>query len=113
MGAVHFGRLVAPAGFSRTVAIKQLNPDQTSDPHAAARLREEARVAARIRHPNVVGTIDVVASGVDLFLVMDYVAGESLASLLDAVAKTGEPVPPSRTAPRVARDTLAEPSPRQ
>jgi peroxiredoxin len=93
MGAVHFGRLVAPAGFSRTVAIKQLNPDRTSDPRAAARLREEARVAARIRHPNVVGTIDVVASDGDLFLVMEYVAGESLASLLSRMAKSDEPVP--------------------
>ena len=93
MGAVHFGRLVAPAGFSRTVAIKQLNPDQTSDPHAAARLREEARVAARIRHPNVVPTLDVVAEDGELLVVMEYVRGESLARLLRAESARGRRVP--------------------
>ena len=45
---------------------------------------DEARLAARIRHPNVVQTLDVVALDGELFLVMDYVQGESLSRLLRA-----------------------------
>ena len=54
---------------------------------------DEARLAARIRHPNVVQTLDVVALDGELFLVMDYVQGESLARLLRAAAGKKEPIP--------------------
>ncbi|HEX8794618.1 MAG TPA: serine/threonine-protein kinase, partial [Polyangiaceae bacterium] len=46
---------------------------------------DEARLAARIRHPNVVPTLDVVQTDEEMFLVMEYVQGESLAKLLRAV----------------------------
>lgn len=81
MATVHFGRLLGPVGFSRTVAIKRLHAQFAQDPDFVTMFLDEARVAARIRHPNVVQTLDVVATGGELFLVMDYVAGESLSRL--------------------------------
>jgi serine/threonine protein kinase len=81
MATVHFGRLVGPVGFTRTVAIKRLHPQFAQDPEFVAMFIDEARLAARIRHPNVVQTIDVVASGSEVFLVMDYVQGEPLSRL--------------------------------
>ncbi len=81
MATVYIGRLVGPAGFSRTVAIKRLHSFLAVDPDFAAMLLDEARLAARIRHPNVVPTLDVVRADGELFLVMDYVEGESLARL--------------------------------
>jgi serine/threonine-protein kinase len=81
MATVHFGRLLGAAGFSRTVAIKRLHPQFARDPEFVAMLVDEARIAARIRHPHVVPTLDVVAAEGELFLVMDYVPGESLARL--------------------------------
>src|SRR3954453_13847544 len=78
MATVHFGRLLGPVGFSRTVAIKRLHPQFAKDPDFVAMFLDEARLAARIRHPNVVATLDVVATEGELFLVMDYVHGESL-----------------------------------
>ena len=54
---------------------------------------DEARLAARIRHPNVVSTLDVVATEGELFVVMEYVPGESLARLLRAVRTANEMVP--------------------
>ena len=48
---------------------------------------DEARLVARISHPNVVPTLDVVHTGGELFIVMEYVRGESLARLIRA-AKT-------------------------
>lgn len=81
MGRVRLGRLVAAAGFSRTVAMKQLKEEFVS---SEARLRgfiEEARVSSRVRHANVVSTLDLVGTGPDRYIVMEYVEGESLASL--------------------------------
>jgi serine/threonine-protein kinase len=93
MATVHLGRLQGPAGFSRTVAIKRLHPQRARDPEFVAMMLDEARLAAGIRHPNVVSTLDVVASDGELFLVMDYVEGESLARLLKQSRAIGERVP--------------------
>jgi serine/threonine-protein kinase len=93
MAAVHFGRLLGPAGFSRTVAIKRLHAQYAKDPEFVAMFLDEARLAARIQHPNVVATVDVVSMEDELFLVMDYVRGESFSRLLRASRKKGIDVP--------------------
>jgi serine/threonine protein kinase len=92
MATVHYGRLLGPVGFSRTVAIKRLHPQFARDQEFVAMFVDEARLAARIRHPNVVPTLDVVATDGELFLVMDYVQGESLSRLLRA-SHTKGPIP--------------------
>lgn len=81
MASIHIGRLLGPVGFSRTVAIKRLHAQFAKDPEFVTMFLDEARLAARIRHPNVVPTIDVVATEGELFLVMDYIQGVSLAQL--------------------------------
>src|SRR5690349_5337153 len=93
MAAVHVGRLVGPVGFSRTVAIKRLHPQFAKDPEFVAMFLDEARVAARIQHPNVVATVDVVAMAEELFLVMDYIRGESFSRLLRASRRKGIEIP--------------------
>ncbi len=81
MATVHLGRLMGPVGFSRTVAIKRLHAQFAQDPEFVSMFLDEARLAARIRHPNVVPTLDVVATSGELFLVMEYVPGDSLSRL--------------------------------
>jgi len=54
---------------------------------------DEARLAARIRHPNVVSTLDVVALEGELFLVMEFVQGESLSRLLRTSTQRDERIP--------------------
>ncbi len=93
MATVHIGRLLGPVGFSRTVAIKRLHPQFAKEPDFVAMFLDEARLAARIRHPNVVGTLDVVALEGELFLVMEYVQGESLARLMRTLRERGEAFP--------------------
>jgi eukaryotic-like serine/threonine-protein kinase len=93
MAVVHLGRLIGPAGFSRTVAIKRLHPHLARNPEFVAMFLDEARLAARIRHPNVVSTLDVVATEGELFVVMEYVPGDSLARVLRAASERGERVP--------------------
>jgi serine/threonine-protein kinase len=93
MATVHFGRLLGVVGFSKTVAIKRLHPNLAKDPEFVSMFLDEARLAARIRHPNVVSTLDVVALHGELFLVMEYVQGESLRQLIRAAAHAGNPLP--------------------
>lgn len=93
MATVHIGRLLGPVGFSRTVAIKRLHPNFSKDPEFVSMFLDEARLAARIRHPNVVSILDVVAMNSELLLVMDYIAGESLARLLLLEQRRGNRVP--------------------
>jgi serine/threonine-protein kinase len=81
MATVHFGRLDGAGGFSRVVAIKRLLPELVQNEDFKEMLLKEARLAARVRHPNVVPTLDVVASKGDVLLVLEYVHGESLNTL--------------------------------
>ncbi|HZO12943.1 MAG TPA: protein kinase, partial [Polyangiaceae bacterium] len=93
MASVFFGRLRGPAGFSRVVAIKKLHPQFARDPAFVAMLRDEARMASRVRHANVVSTLDVVEDGDEFLLVMEYVAGEALSRLITTTHSWSEPVP--------------------
>ena len=93
MATVHLGRLLGPVGFSRTVAIKRLHAQFAADPEFVSMFLDEARLAARIRHPNVVPTLDVVATGGELFLVMEYVPGESIARLARTLRENHEALP--------------------
>ncbi len=105
MATVHYGRLLGPVGFARTVAIKRLHPQLAQDPEFVTMFLDEARIAARIRHPNVVATLDVVATSNEIFLVMDYVHGESLARILHQLIKLYGTVP-LPIALRIATDVL-------
>ncbi len=95
MATVHVGRLVGERGFSRTVAIKRLHAHFAMDPDFVGMFLDEARLAARIRHPNVVQTLDVVVAEGEVFLVMDYVEGESLAHLMRILLARNETMPPA------------------
>ncbi|MEZ4370374.1 MAG: serine/threonine-protein kinase [Polyangiaceae bacterium] len=82
MATVHLGRLKGAVGFERTVAIKRLHPQYAMDPSFVDMFTDEARVASRIQHPNVVSTLDVVQSDGELFLVLEYIHGETLDRLI-------------------------------
>jgi serine/threonine-protein kinase len=94
MATVHYGRMVGAVGFSRTVAIKCLHPQFAKDADFVSMFLDEARLAARIQHPNVVQTLDVVALEGELFIVMEYIRGEALSRLTRAARRGGELIPP-------------------
>src|SRR6202161_4420966 len=93
MATIHLGRLLGPVGFSRTVAIKRLHAQYAKDPDFVAMFLDEARLAARIQNPNVVQTMDVVAEGETLFLVMEYIQGEAFSKLWRVTTEEGTPIP--------------------
>ncbi len=94
MATVHLGSQIGTAGFSRTVAIKRLLPQYARDQAFVSMLVDEARLAARIRHPNVVPILDCVADDGQLLLVMEFVAGESLLSICRATSVAAAKIPP-------------------
>lgn len=93
MASVHLGRLIGNVGFTRTVAIKVLHASYAKDPDFVAMLLDEARITALIQHPNVVSTLDIVTTGGELFVVMEYVHGLSLSELIDLCQANGEKIP--------------------
>ncbi len=93
MASIHLGRLMGPAGFSRTVAVKRLHENYARDPEFVAMFLDEARIVARVQHPNVVPTVDVVAIEQELLLVMEYVPGETLGFLLERARLEGKTAP--------------------
>src|SRR4029450_828361 len=83
----------------RQVAVKVLSPPYAQDPVFVERFRREARSAARLSHPNIVAVFDSGSDADQHSLVMEYVAGQSLAELL---ARQG------RLAPRRAAELAVE-----
>jgi tRNA A-37 threonylcarbamoyl transferase component Bud32 len=93
MATVHYGAILGESGFSRIVAIKRVRDDKRTRLHHAS-LIDEARLASRIGHPNVVATLDVVAEENGKLVVLEYVAGETLSALLRLCREQRRAVPP-------------------
>ncbi len=94
MAAVYVARAKGVAGFERLVAIKVLHPHLAYEEEFISMFLDEARLAARIRHPNVVPTLDISdTEGDGFFLVMEYIEGDHFGSVLGAAAKEGERLP--------------------
>jgi tRNA A-37 threonylcarbamoyl transferase component Bud32 len=93
MGSVHVAVMQGSAGFSRLVAIKCLQTRWLDDRKLVARFKSEIELSAKVRHPNVVPTLDVVEQGGELFLVMDYVDGVTLAAFLSDLSAAGRQLP--------------------
>ncbi|WP_437314699.1 protein kinase domain-containing protein [Sorangium sp. So ce385] len=91
MATVYLGRAIGAGGFERLVALKMMHPHIAAEPEFVAMFLDEARLAARVRHPNVVATFDLVED--PLFLVMEYIEGPSLHLLLRTCARAKRRVP--------------------
>lgn len=67
----------------RVVALKVMHPHLANDPGFVARFQREARSAARLSHPHVVGVYDQGSSGSHVYLAMEYLPGRTLRDVLD------------------------------
>ncbi|MCA9556677.1 MAG: protein kinase, partial [Myxococcales bacterium] len=90
MGTVYLARNRGVGGFEQDVALKVMHAHLREEEHFSDDLVEEAKLAVRIRHPNVVRVQDVGEDPHGVYLVMDYVEGDSLAGLLRAAREDGE-----------------------
>ncbi|MEQ9322114.1 MAG: serine/threonine-protein kinase [Polyangiaceae bacterium] len=105
MATIHLGRWVGSGGFRKLVAVKRLHSQLSHDPEFVAMFLDEARVVARIQHPNVVPIVDLVERDGELAIVMDYVAGVTLGHLVAQLSARGERVP-SAVVKRLMCDAL-------
>ncbi len=105
MGTVYLGRMIA-GEIKRPVAIKVLHPHLAGNTEMVAMFRDEARVAKLLRHPNLVGVLDMDVLRDELVIVMEYVEGISLATLLEELAARGEQLP-VEVACRILFDALS------
>lgn len=90
MATILLGRLVGPRGFERPVVIKRILPHLARVTEFVDMFVDEARIVAGIRHPNVVQVQELGREGDELFLVMEYLEGESVGGLLRRVVSRGE-----------------------
>jgi serine/threonine-protein kinase len=101
MATVYLARTRGIGGFEREVALKLTHPHLRETQEFASHLLEEAKLAVGIRHQNVVPVLDVDDDPNGLFLVMDYVHGDTLGGLRKKAAL------PPRVGIRILLDALA------
>ncbi|HMF41693.1 MAG TPA: protein kinase, partial [Polyangia bacterium] len=82
MGAIYVGKKVGPGGFEKEVVLKQLLPEYTSRPEFRDLFFREAKISATLDHANIVHTFDLVESDESLFIVMEYVRGTDLRTIV-------------------------------
>jgi tRNA A-37 threonylcarbamoyl transferase component Bud32 len=94
MAEVYAAERRGPGGFRREVALKVLRPHLRDAAAFTARFTREARLAAALRHPNVVPVVDFgVADGLP-YLAMELVDGPDLRRGVEAGARLARPLPP-------------------
>lgn len=81
MAVVSLATARGPGDFSKLVVIKELRGELAGDPEFLKMFLDEARISARLQHPNIVHTYDVVSEDEDHFLVMEYLEGEALSNV--------------------------------
>jgi serine/threonine protein kinase len=92
-GKVYLAEQLAGDGFSRVVALKILHSQYAADPEITARMRDEARLLGRIRHPNIVQVEDLTTIDGKCTLVMEYLEGVDAKALWAYFRVLGRPFP--------------------
>jgi serine/threonine-protein kinase len=93
MATVYVAKRLGAAGFARPVAIKRLHRHLVRNRKFAEMFADEARLAARIQHPNVITATDVIRMEDELLIVMEYVHGESLHALIRHARNEARTIP--------------------
>jgi serine/threonine-protein kinase len=81
-----------PAGVTKLLVVKELKDELKSDPEFVTMFLDEARIAARLNHPNVIQTYEVGSDGEHPFIVMEYLEGQALSAVLGRVGRKSFPL---------------------
>src|SRR5215467_12156007 len=81
------------SGFAKLAVVKRLRPNLVEDPEFVAMLVDEARITARLNHPNVVQTLEVGVEREEYYLAMEFLDGQPLHRMLKRAAKGGTCLP--------------------
>src|SRR5262249_39003096 len=85
MATVYLAVVRGPAGFNKLIVVKCLRPSLAAEPEFLDMFLAEARLAARINHPNVVQTNEVGFADGFYYIAMEYIDGPSLESIVRKV----------------------------
>jgi serine/threonine-protein kinase len=105
MAEIYLARAHTELGADRLVVVKQILPELAGDPAFAKLLVDEAKLAARLRHANVVQVYDLGREDGQLFIAMEYVEGYDLHQLLRELSRQRVPLP-AEFALLLVRETL-------
>ena len=94
MAELFLARQSGPGGFEKQVVIKRTLPHLATNPEFVHMFLDEARIAARLSHPNIVQVFDFGEAGGSYFLVMEYLDGGDLDTILAALRVKGRTMPP-------------------
>ncbi len=94
MASVHLARMDGPGGFQKWVAIKRIHPHLIADESFIQMFLDEARIAARISHPNVATVFELGRHGNTYWIAMEYLHGEPLREVMRRTEEVGGPMPP-------------------
>jgi len=78
MGIVHLAATHGLGGFNKLLVVKELRPELAADEVYVGMFLDEARLAARLTHKNIVQTIEVGSENARHYMVMEYLEGRSL-----------------------------------
>ncbi|MFH1811269.1 MAG: serine/threonine-protein kinase [Pseudomonadota bacterium] len=87
MATLYLARVSGLAGFEKLVAIKRIHPHLSRERQFIEMFLDEARIAARLHHPNIAQIYELGEVDRSLFIAMEYVEGESLARFARAYLK--------------------------
>jgi serine/threonine protein kinase len=93
MADVHLGVTLGPAGFSKLQVIKRLRPGMTDEAEMRQMMLDEARLAARLNHKNIVQTNEVGIVDEQYFLAMEYLDGQPYHRIVKRAAQLGRAIP--------------------
>ena len=93
MADVYLAVAVGPAGFSKLLVIKRLRQNLQEEPELRAMFLDEARLAARLNHRNVVQTNEVGVVDEQYFIAMEYLDGQPLNRVFARARQDKRPVP--------------------
>ncbi len=102
MATVYLARARGAAGFEKPVAVKRVHTHLARDASFVDMFMDEARLAARIDHPNVCTVFDFGEADGAYFMAMEYLVGEPLARALSAMSRA-EPMDAMQRVAWVAR----------
>jgi serine/threonine-protein kinase len=105
MATVYLARFVGVAGFKRFVAIKRLHPHLAKEQDFIQMFLDEARLAARLHHPNVVPILEIGVQNEQYYLVMEYIEGDTVGHLMARAANVNKKIPVPIVV-RIMLDTL-------
>src|SRR5437764_283987 len=106
MGAIYVGKKLGAGGFEMEVVLKQLLPEFTQQEEFIDLFLREAKLSATLDHANIVHTIDLVTAGNEYFIVMEYLPGGDLRTLLRKAKRRGKRFSP-KAAIYISREVLS------